>query len=99
MVNEQVCQQVPVRVPVPGTKTVPQPARWEMRCEEYQVPKQEVQSSPDSGSVTIPVENCDIVEEDKQYCARLPTEVLCSNTTMTKQVRYKRRVCDRQSFT
>ena len=32
--------------------------------------------------MTIPVENCDIVEEDKQYCARLPTEVLCSNTTV-----------------
>lgn len=132
MVNEQVCQQVPIRVPVPGTKTVPQPPRWEMRCEditeqrqqcktvfedkvitvpvkecnqgttelceEYQVPSQEVQSSPDSGSVTIPVETCDIVEEEKKYCAKLPTEVLCSNTTMTKQVRYKRRVCDRQSF-
>ena len=34
MVNEQVCQQVPMRVPVPGTKMVPQPPRWEMKCED-----------------------------------------------------------------
>ena len=34
MVNEQVCQQVPVRVPVPGKKMVPQPPRWEMKCED-----------------------------------------------------------------
>jgi len=132
MVNEQVCQQVPIRVPVPGRKTVPQPPRWEMKCEDitesrqqcktvyedkvikvpvkecnqgttevcedYQVPRQELQTSADSGSITIPVESCDIVEEDKQYCAKLPTEVICSNSTMSKQVRYKRRVCDRQTL-
>ena len=34
MVNEQVCQQVPMRVPVPGKKMVPQPPRWEMKCED-----------------------------------------------------------------
>ena len=34
MVNEQVCQQVPIRVPVPGKKIVPQPPRWEMKCED-----------------------------------------------------------------
>ena len=33
--------------------------------------------------MTIPVENCDIVEEDKQYCAKLPTEVICSNSTVS----------------
>ena len=40
------------------------------------------QTSSDSGSVTIPVETCDVVEETKQYCGNLPTEVLCSNTTV-----------------
>jgi len=132
MVNEQVCQQVPMRVPVPGKKMVPQPPRWEMKCEDitehrqqcktvyeektirvpvkeckpgttqlcedYEVPKQEVQTSQESGTVTIAVENCDIVEEKKEYCANLPTEVLCSNTTMSKTVRYQRLVCDRQNF-
>ena len=164
MVEEQVCQQVPVRVQVPGTKTVPQPARWEMKCEdvtenrqqcktvfeektlnvpvkecnqgttevceEYEVPKQELVSkmliankcqsvisqitNQETGSLTIPVENCDIVTEEKQHCIPLPTEVICANTTVmiitmmimiimitiqiSKQVRYKRRVCDRQSM-
>jgi len=133
MVNEQVCQQVPIRVPVPGTKTVPQPPRWKMQCEdivehrqqcktvyedkiitvpvkecnkgtkqickEYEVPTQEVETRPEQGSITIKVENCDVVEEEKKYCAALPTEVLCSNTTIVKTVRYERVVCDRQSFT
>ena len=33
--------------------------------------------------MTIAVESCDIIEEKKQYCANLPTEVLCSNTTVS----------------
>ena len=41
------------------------------------------QSTPESASMKIAVENCDIVEEKKQYCANLPTEVLCSNTTVS----------------
>lgn len=132
MVNQQVCQPVPFRVPVPGKKIVPQPPRWEMKCEDitehrqqcktvyedktirvpvkecnqgttqlcedYEVPRQEVQTTQESGTVTIPVENCDIVEEEKQYCPNLPTEVLCSNTTMSKTVRYQRLVCDRQNL-
>ena len=37
--------------------------------------------------MTIAVENCDIVEEKKEYCANLPTEVLCSNTTVSIRAR------------
>ena len=58
MVNEQVCQQVPVRVPVPGTKTVPQPARWEMRCEDITEQRQQCKTVYEEKTITVPVKEC-----------------------------------------
>ena len=34
MASEQVCQQVPIRVPTYGKRTVPQPPVWKMQCED-----------------------------------------------------------------
>ena len=43
---------------MPGTKTVPQPARWEMRCEDITEQRQQCKTVYEEKTITVPVKEC-----------------------------------------
>ena len=45
-------------MPVPGRKTVPQPPRWEMKCEDITESRQQCKTVYEDKVIKVPVKEC-----------------------------------------
>jgi len=71
-VMEEVCQQVPYRVAVPGTKTVQPPPKWEMKCDWVTdtIPQCRIEYKPEE--YTVPVRKCEQGQAKKCFEYKVP---------------------------
>merc|ERR1711970_426704 len=67
MTYEDVCQQVPIRVPVQGTKTIQPPPKYEMKCENRVEYSQQCKTIYVDEPMQVPVKACEDGVERKCY--------------------------------
>jgi len=71
-VEQEVCQQVPYRVAVPGTRTVQPPPKWEMKCDWVtdMIPQCRIEYQPEE--YTVPVRKCEQGQAEKCFKYEVP---------------------------
>jgi len=93
MTTEQVCQQVPIRVPVPGSRTVPSPPKYEMKCDTTTDFVEKCRTVWVDNPTQVPRKSCK--SGVKQHCFKMSVP---SNTVVTETeseiVNFPTRECD-----
>jgi len=74
MTYEDVCQQVPIRVPVQGTKTIQPPPKYEMKCENRVEYSQQCKTIYVDEPMQVPVKACEDGVERKCYTYEVPDQ-------------------------
>jgi len=74
MTTEQVCQQVPIRVPVPGFRMVQPPPKYEMRCEPRTIMVPQCKTVYVPQTYKVPVRRCQDGTENKCYTYQVPVQ-------------------------
>jgi len=76
MTTEQVCQQVPIRVPVQSTRMVTPPPRYEMKCTPRTVMKEQCKTKYIDEPYQYPVKQCQAGTENKCYEYEVPDQTV-----------------------
>merc|ERR1711971_1068102 len=71
-VMQEVCQQVPYRVAVPGTETIQPPPKWEMKCKWVvdKIPQCRIEYKPEE--YEVPVRKCEQGQAKKCFEYKVP---------------------------
>ena len=80
MTTEQVCQQVPIRIPVPRQVQVQPPPKWEMKCDMIPEEKQQCKTVYVDVPYSYPVKHCEAGTEEKCYNYEIPDQTVVSIT-------------------
>jgi len=76
MTTEQVCQQVPIRVPVQRTRMVQPPPRYEMKCNDRTVTNEQCKTIYVPETYEYPVKECQAGTENKCYEYEVPDQAV-----------------------
>merc|ERR1711909_111779 len=70
--EQEVCQQVPYRVAVPGSRTEQPPPRWEVKCEVKQEMVNRCKVVYETETVRVPTRECEPGTEQKCFEYSVP---------------------------
>jgi len=76
MTTEQVCQQVPIRVPVQRTRMVQPPPRYEMKCNDRTITNEQCKTIYVPETYEYPVKECQAGTENKCYEYEVPDQAV-----------------------
>lgn len=76
MTTENVCQQIPIRVPVQSTRTVTPPPRYEMQCTPRTIDQQQCKTIYVDEPYEYPVKQCNPGSEEKCYDYEVPDQTV-----------------------
>jgi len=76
MTYEDVCQQVPFRVPVQRTRTEQPPPRYEMQCNPITTSTQQCKTIYIDEPMQVPVKSCESGVEEKCYSYEVPDQTV-----------------------
>lgn len=79
MTTENVCQQIPIRVPVPGTRPVQPPPKWEMRCTPRIITTNQCKTIYVPQQYPYQVKECQPGSEEKCYKYEVPDQNVVKN--------------------
>jgi len=79
--EQEVCQQVPYRVPVPGSRTVQPPPKWEVKCEVKQEMVSQCKVVYETETVHVPSRQCQPGTQNKCFEYSVP-----QSAVVTKQM-------------
>lgn len=74
MTYEDVCQQVPIRVPVQRTRVEQPPPRYEMQCNDITTSTQQCKTTYVDEPMQVPVKACESGVEEKCYTYEVPDQ-------------------------
>jgi len=93
MEYETVCQQVPFRVPVSGTRTIPSPPKYEMKCDTITDTIDQCKTVYVDKTVEVPVQSCQQGQEKKCFQYSVPQHTVVDKDAM-EMVKFETRQCD-----
>lgn len=93
MTTEQVCQQVPIQIPVPGTRTIPSPPKYEMKCDTQTDYVDQCRTVYEDQPHQVPVKQCQDGVEEKCFNYKVP-DYTVTRKTESDVAKFETRECD-----
>jgi len=93
MEYETVCQQVPYKVPVPGTRTIPSPPKYTMKCHIVNDMIDQCKTVYIDKTVEVPVQSCKNGVEEKCFKYSVPQHKVVTQPA-NEIVKFETRECD-----
>jgi len=98
MTTEQVCQQVPTRVPVQRTRMVTPPPRYEMKCNDRTVTSEQCKTIYEPETYEYPVKECQAGTENKCYEYEVPEQTV-TKVTEHESIEFPSADCELETTT